>query len=160
MNSNETKLPGILVARIQKVSAGLKMLFLIAAVVSVAVGICATITMWESYDGEKLEDATDLLIWAALYWCAYKLFRACSRGNLFSAEVVRSLRRIGGLAILLGLSEGIISFGRGFHDIPLWSDLLLLPFYSFSIVPGVAFLCVAWIMDEGRKIREEQELTV
>ncbi len=160
MNANETKLPGLLVARIQKVSAGLKTLFLIAAVVSAVVSVCATITMFESYDGEKLEDATSLVIWAALYWCAYKLFRACSRGNLFSAEVVRSLRCIGGLAILLGLAEGSISFASAFHDIPLWLDLMVLPFYSFSIVPGVAFLCVAWIMDEGRKIREEQELTV
>jgi hypothetical protein len=160
MNANDTKLPGILVARIQKVSTGLKTLFLIAAIISTLVGFCATITMLESYDGEKLEDATGLLIWAALYWCAYKLFRACSRGNLFSTEVVRSLRRIGGLGILLGLVEGIISFASAFHDIPLWLDLMVLPFYSFSIVPGVAFLCVAWIMDEGRKIREEQELTV
>ena len=160
MNTNETKLPGILVARIQKVSAGLKMLFLVAAIISTLVGFCATITMLESYDGEKLEDATGLLIWAALYWCAYKLFRACSRGNLFSAEVVRSLRRIGGLAILLGLVDGGISFALAFHDTPLWSDLMFLPCYAFSIVPGVAFLCVAWIMDEGRKIREEQELTV
>ena len=160
MNANESKLPVILLARIQKVSAGLKTLFLIAAVISTVVGICATITMFESYDGEKLEDATGLLIWAALYWCAYKLFRACSCGNLFSAEVVRNLRRIGGLGILLGLVEGTISFARALHDIPLWLDLMVLPFYSFSIVPGVAFLCIAWIMDEGRKIREEQELTV
>jgi hypothetical protein len=160
MNANESKLPGILLARIQKVSAGLKTLFLIAAIVSTVVGLCATITMLESYDGEKLENATGLLIWAALYWCAYKLFQVCSRGNVFSAEVVRNLRRIGGLAILLGLAEGFISFGRAFHDVPLWMDLILLPFYSFSIVPGVAFLCVAWITDEGRKIQEEQELTV
>ncbi|HEX4350428.1 MAG TPA: DUF2975 domain-containing protein [Verrucomicrobiae bacterium] len=160
MNANESKLPGTLTARIQKVSAGLKTLFLIAAVISAVVGICATITMFESYDGEKLEDATGLVIWAALYWCAFKLFRACSRGNLFSAEVVRSLRRIGALAILLGLVEGTISFASAYRDIPLWLDLMVLPFYSFSIVPGVAFLCVAWIMDEGRKIREEQELTV
>ena len=160
MNANDTKLPGILVARIQKVSTGLKTLFLIATIISALVGLCATMVMLESYDGEKLEDATGLLIWAALYWCAYKLFRACSRGNLFSAEVVRNLRRIGGLGILLGLVEGIISFASAFHDIPLWLDLMVLPFYSFSIVPGVAFLCVAWIMDESRKIREEQELTV
>jgi hypothetical protein len=142
------------------VSASLKTLFLIAAIVSALIGLFVTTVMLGSYDGEKLEDATGLLIWAALYWCAYKLFRACSRGNFFSAEVVRGLRRIGGLAIILGLAEGIISFARAFHDVPLWMNLMFVPFYSFSIVPGVAFLCVAWIMDEGRKIREEQELTV
>lgn len=160
MNANEKKLPGSLTLRIQKVSAGLKTLFLIAAVMCGLVSLAATVAMLESYDGEKLEDATSLMIWAALYWCAYKLFRSCSRGSLFSPEVVRNLRRIGGLGVLLGLVEGGISFAQAFHDIPLWSDLMFLPCYTFSIVPGIAILCIAWIMDEARKIREEQELTV
>jgi uncharacterized membrane protein YdcZ (DUF606 family) len=29
-----------------------------------------------------------------------------------------------------------------------------------SFVPGLLILFIAWIMDEGRKIQEEQELTV
>lgn len=146
--------------RIQKASTGLKILFLIAAVGTALLSFPATITMLESYDGEKLDDVLSLLIWSAIYWCAYRLFRQCSRGCFFSVATVRSLRRIGGLAIAVGLADGIISFAGAFHDIPHWVDLIFLPCYSFSIVPGIAFLCIAWIMDEGRKIQEEQELTV
>jgi hypothetical protein len=30
----------------------------------------------------------------------------------------------------------------------------------FNFVPGFVIIFAAWIMDEGRKIQEEQELTV
>ena len=56
--------------------------------------------------------------------------------------------------------DGIRHFVEGIGDIPLWSDLIFLPCYAFSIVPGIAFLCIAWILDEGRKMQEERELTV
>jgi hypothetical protein len=160
MKANEPTMPGLLMSRIQKVSASLKALFLVAAVISALVSLSATIVMLESYSNEKLQDAVSLLFWAAVYWCAYRLFRACSGGHLFSLEVVRNLRRIGGLGILLGLEEGVTYFVEGIGDIPLWSDLIFLPCYAFSIVPGIAFLCIAWILDEGRKMQEERELTV
>jgi hypothetical protein len=161
MNSNTIAMKtNTLLGRIQKVSASLKMLFLIATLVTGLISLGAIIAMCESYDGEKLEDALSLLIWAAIYWYAYKLFRACGRGDLFSAGVVGSLRRIGWLGISLGVAEGIISFARAFHDIPLWSDLIFLPAFAFSTVPGIACLCIAWIMDEGRKVQQENELTV
>jgi hypothetical protein len=160
MNANEITMPGRLMSRIQKVSASLKALFLVAAVISALVSLSATVVMLESYSNEKLQDAVSLLFWAGVYWCAYRLFRACSGGQFFSVEVVRNLRRIGGLGILLGLEEGVAYFAQGVGDIPLWSDLIFVPFYAFSIVPGIAFLCIAWIMDEGRKIQEEQALTV
>ena len=146
--------------RIQKVSTGLKALFLIAAVGTALLSFCATIDLLEAYDGGKLDDMLSLFIWSAIYWYAYRLFRQCSRGHFFSMATVRSLRRIGSLAIALGLADGIISFAGAFHNIPHWVDLIFLPCYSFSIVPGIAFLRIAWIMDEGRKIQEEQALTV
>jgi hypothetical protein len=47
-------------------------------------------------------------------------------------------------------------------------ELFRMTFFSFSIGPidfglllaGTIIIFIAWIMDEGRKIQEEQELTV
>ena len=160
MTTNDNSATGNLMRRVQKVSAALKSLFLIAAVGTALISVGATVSLFKSFEGETLEDTLDSLIWTAIYWCAYKLFRQCSRGNFFSVDVARGLRRIGELAIALGLVDGVVSFASRIHEIPLWSNLLFFPCISFSVVPGIAFLCIAWIMDEGRKVREEQALTI
>jgi hypothetical protein len=84
-------------------------------------------------------------------WNGYRLFYDYSRGDLFTPKSVESVRRIGYCCLLLGiesyLSRAVSSFG-GLHD----------PF--FALFSGFIIFFIAWIMDEGRKVQEEQELTV
>ena len=40
------------------------------------------------------------------------------------------------------------------------SRYILDDWLAHGILPGLVIICFAWIMDEGRKIQEEQELTV
>jgi len=106
------------------------------------------------------------LAWAGCLWFAYRLFKFYARGELFSSGVVHCLRGIGSMSILIGIIGcifGVIQYAKfdpmTFH---FWSAkvplLILNSFYK--IIPGIAIICIAWIMDEGRKIQEEQELTV
>jgi hypothetical protein len=83
-------------------------------------------------------------------WNAYKLFYQYSCGYLFDPKSIRSIRWIGYSCILLGLQTPLSSAVAHFG--------LRDPF--FAIFAGSMIVFIAWIMDEGRKIHEEQELTV
>lgn len=90
-------------------------------------------------------------------WCCHRLSKEYSRGNLFTPEAVRHLRNIGYLCALAGLERSGLD--------QLWeAQHLQLQFLTIdSILPwcsGVLIIFIAWIMDEGRKIQEEQALTV
>jgi hypothetical protein len=73
----------------------------------------------------------------------YRLLCLYEKGAIFSGANVSEMKKLGGY---LG----------GF----IFPWVLLEGFVSPWIVVGGAIYIVAWIMDEGRKIQEEQELTV
>ena len=83
-------------------------------------------------------------------WNGYKLFYNYSQGDLFTSKSIQSIRWIGYSCVLLGLqtpvSSAVAHFGL---NNPL-----------FALFAGFIIIFIAWIMDEGRKIQEEQELTV
>jgi Protein of unknown function (DUF2975) len=91
------------------------------------------------------------LVW---YYAALKLFGLFEKRILFTAETVCCLQILGAVYLARFLLElGIYFFipllekiGHGV----IWSDL----FTGFFII------CIGWLIDEARKIREEQELTV
>lgn len=90
-------------------------------------------------------------------WCCHRLSKEYSRGNLFTPEAVYHLRNIGYLCALAGLERSGLD--------QLWeAQHLQLQFLTIdSVLPwcsGVLIIFIAWIMDEGRKIQEEQALTV
>lgn len=91
------------------------------------------------------------LIW---YYAALKLFGLFEKGILFTAETVRCLQILGVVYLARFLLElGIYFFVPMLEKIGhkiVWSDL----FTGFFII------CIGWLLDEARKIREEQELTV
>ena len=89
----------------------------------------------------------------------YRLFANLEKGIIFGAENVRCVRNIGWWLVavpFLSMSFEVTKF--------IWAvptdctvDLFNLP---TDLMKGFFVIFIAWIMDEGRKIQEEQELTV
>jgi hypothetical protein len=79
----------------------------------------------------------------------YALFRLYGRGILFSARNVLYIRFQGYYLILTFLVDYQIQ--SSFHDMALSTT---------PVFVGLLIIFIAWIMDEGRKIQEEQALTV
>jgi hypothetical protein len=77
------------------------------------------------------------------------LFRLYQRGIIFSAKNVRYIRFLGYYLMI----DWIVNYQL--QSIPGDMDLSCTPLFA-----GLLVIFVAWIMDEGRKIQEEQELTV
>ena len=79
----------------------------------------------------------------------FALFNLYWRGILFSARNVLYIR-FQGYYLILGFIVDYQIQSR-FHDMALSTT---------SLFVGFLIIFIAWIMDEGRKIQEEQELTV
>ena len=93
-------------------------------------------------------------------WFFYKLFRNVERGIFFGCDNVRCIRNIGWWLVVvpyLSISFEISKVIWGATDAPVSIDLSNLP---NDLLKGFFVIFIAWIMDEGRKIQEEQELTV
>jgi hypothetical protein len=114
-----------------------------------------------------------LCVW---YWKLSRLFRFYEHGLIFAAETIRCIKVLG----LLFFTGGM--FNTVLHSLPKPPPPVLPPgviinathvfqmgFFRFDFGTGIDFglllagaviILIAWIMDEGRKIQEEQELTV
>ena len=119
---------------------------------------------------EKLLVALCLGILFVAVVTGYQLLNLYQRGVIFSARNVQLLQRIG----LLAASYGVVTilggtlylvWGNWIHSAN--GDLFnVLAFDFFAllsspwVIGGVCLLVLSLIMDEGRKIQEEQELTV
>ena len=99
----------------------------------------------------------------------YQLLNLYEKGIIFSARNVQLLGRIGCLAFGYGLLKvwgpALISTWDawiGAHDWPPHPLLWVIPALLGSpwIIGGLFVVMVSYIMGEGRKIQEEQELTV
>ena len=167
------------IERIQKFSATLRTFFFVTAVLITfgSLGRIIFDLIFHTPDAAyAIWDGGVDFTWAVGFWFAYKLFSVYAQGGLFSKEIVRFIRRIGYVSILLGIEHsfffmlgvegpylavlhflGIAYFPFSFGLASMmWFGLELF----FRVIPGFSIICIAWIMDEGRKIREEQELTV
>ena len=106
---------------------------------------------------------------AAVVTC-YQLLSLYEKGIIFSARNVQLLGRIGLLAVSFGLLracgpaliEALHQWTDTMSSSPLNSLLLTVCWLLSSewIIGGLFLVLVSRIMDEGRKIQEEQELTV
>jgi Protein of unknown function (DUF2975) len=109
-----------------------------------------------------------VLILAGVISC-HQLLNLFGKGIIFSARNVRLLGRIGFLALsykLLGIiGPLLIQAWNGwigaftFHPIVIWLDICQF-MISPLVIGGFFLIVISRIMDEGRKIQEEQELTV
>jgi len=118
-----------------------------------------------------------LWVW---YWKLAKLFHFYECGLIFATETIRCIKTLGLLCVmnwLLASASRLSSHPAPLppqFPVPPGVEVLLvktsfsISFFSFSIaginfgplLAGVVIVIIAWIMDEGRKIQEEQELTV
>ncbi|WP_455203897.1 DUF2975 domain-containing protein [Kaarinaea lacus] len=95
-----------------------------------------------------------------------KLFRLYEKKIVFTAENVRHYRRLGfvaiswvvGKVIYLPICSLILSFQQS--DNNLFISLGLQSVDLFVLVTGVIVILVSWIMDEARRLEEEQAYTV
>ena len=83
------------------------------------------------------------------YGVMFSLFRLYQKGILFSAKNVRHIHSLAYYLIANWLVD--YQLQSTLHDM----DLSTTPLFV-----GLLIIFVAWIMEEGRKIQEEQELTV
>jgi hypothetical protein len=108
------------------------------------------------------------LILAATITC-YQLLSLYEKGIIFSARNVQLLGRVGCLALGYGLLKAwgpalFSAWHQWINSTSLLSNSFLWGFYGLLsspwIIGGLFLIVVSRIMDEGRKIQEEQELTV
>lgn len=125
-----------------------------------------------------------LLVW---YWKLSRLFNFYERGMVFSLETSRCIRFLGILCIV-GWLVGFVACCLFTYppSSPELNSIYIFQitkstltgvsthtfhtgFFSFdfgtgidfgTLAAGIAIVLIAYIMDEGRKIQEEQELTV
>jgi hypothetical protein len=159
MNASETSpKTSFRLQRIQKISAFLRTVFLTCAV---WFGLLGILGMYYFL----------CVGYAVEFWFAYKLFSFYARGDLFTPKVVRYMRWIGITSVLVGIwsvyHEMSMNVNVGYLKYFPSSRLEIISwlqhiFYllAFNLLLGFVIIFVAWIMDEGRKIQEEPELTV
>ena len=147
----------------------------IAAIVLGIFGIISVVAMMSLGRGHP--DVMQFLIpglkyfgWGVTSWFAYRLFSAYAGGGLFAPAVVQRIRHLGICIVLVGICNGsfaLLGTLLAAHQaaVPLAFSLMVSVMVVciqvfFNLVPGLAIIFIAKVMDEGRKIQEEQELTV
>jgi hypothetical protein len=163
MNANEiSPKASFRMNRIQKVSGVFRVIFVVVILLCVFDALVIAVEILKGHReyvlGSWFEVAREIAR-AACAWFGYKLFDSYSRGELFTSKIVYFFRRIGCLYLLMAVfavfSKMVSIPSEGWKFYLVYSVVLI-----FDLFPGFLILFIAWVMDEGRKIREEQELTV
>src|ERR1035437_142542 len=117
------------------------------------------------------------------FWKLAQLFRFYERGLIFAAEAIRCIKVLGMICVIGWLTLVAVQFtprpepiphnlpdsGRLVKAVSVKKHYFRMGFFSFdfgtgidvgTLFVGASVILAAWIMDEGRKIQEEQELTV
>ena len=117
------------------------------------------------------------------FWKLSRLFRFYERGLIFAAETIRCIKVLGIICAIGWVTLVAMRFSPRPESIPHdpsadartvrvmsgEKHFFRIGFFSFDFGTGIDFgtlfvgasvILAAWIMDEGRKIQEEQELTV
>jgi hypothetical protein len=95
-----------------------------------------------------------LVVYLFWYRTALKLFGFFEKGILFTAETVRCIQIFGGIYFARFLVQ------LGFYLFVPLPDNHWLGMGLSDLFTGLLIIFIGWLIDEARKIREEQELTV
>ncbi|MGD0743811.1 MAG: DUF2975 domain-containing protein [Verrucomicrobiota bacterium] len=90
----------------------------------------------------------------------YRLLGFFEKGVIFSAANTSQIRRLGWLAIAYALLKACAPIFCSNHGLISVPAMLINFLFSPWFFAGCFIIIITWIMDEGRKIQEEQELTV
>jgi hypothetical protein len=176
MNTNEIK-DNPRLSRIKKLSRSLKAVFLFYFVVLGLVSIVnhghiAVKRPFQVGDQNfsslqeipavlKVYEALCVSLFLLAVIAFYRLLNLYEKGVIFSAENVSQIRRLGQLAVFYGVLNAFLpvfeSSGTSMR-VSLMLPMIILTSPGFLV--GCLTIIIAWVMDEGRKIQEEQELTV
>jgi len=96
-----------------------------------------------------------LVVYLFWYRTTLKLFGFFEKGILFTAETVRCVQILGGIYF----AKFLVQLGFYFFVLPL-PDNRWLGVGLSDLFAGFLIIFIGWLIDEARKIREEQELTV
>ena len=112
---------------------------------------------WDVFDAHRLPFLIYGFLWLIvfLFWfrTILKLLGLFEKGILFTAETVRCLQILGGIYILKFLLQ-LTLYVLMFPDNPMLTK------GTGGLFAGLLIIFIGWLIDEARKIREEQELTV
>lgn len=97
-----------------------------------------------------------LSLFVYLFWyrTALKLFGFFEKGILFTADTVRCIQILGGIYCARFLVQ------LSFYFLTPLSERQYLGTAVSDLFAGFLIIFIGWLIDEARKIREEQELTV
>src|SRR5690606_1944109 len=124
------------------------------------------------YRGEAIPMAAHVVSWIGsllglaillkLFFHLHKLFGHYAEGRIFEKENVQQIRQIGVTVLLFPILW--ISLALAPNFIPAEGRTALLESDGagplMELIAGAVILVVAWIMDVGREMREEQDLLV
>jgi len=171
MNTNQvSQKAGYRLERIQKVSRCFRAFFLTFTLLLIVTTLWSTIALivtivhlisTENVLHVCLATGTDLAFAVGAWFC-YRLFNLYSHGDLFTSKIVQYIRRIAVMYFVVMLARFLS------HSFMNVVEVKTIPGYEwtrwlglvFSLFPSFLILFIAWVMDEGRKIREEQALIV
>jgi hypothetical protein len=100
--------------------------------------------------------ATIYLLGAVVF---YRLLNLYEKGIVFSSANVRLFRLLGCLAFFKGLLAAA-ALAASFGDDRVFTMFLFAALRSPWVIGGLFGILLSYIMDEGCKLQEEQELTV
>jgi hypothetical protein len=102
----------------------------------------------------------------ACVYCLIRLFSLYEKAEIFTKGTVKCIKKLGRLLIWLFVAgiieQPLMSLALSLHNMP-GHRMISLGLGSDDIVVlliGVVVVLIAWVMDEGRLLYEEQQLTV
>ena len=164
---------------IKRVSRQLRLLFMLIAA-GTLLGTLAKIFMSHDqisiagvqFAGEAVTGTVQMLWIAAsvltaavllkLFFHLIRLFGLYAEAMIFTQQNVAQIRQIG-ISLLLLPVVWLVASGFAVSQTgtsPGFWSLLLGSFPFAGLIGGGAILPIAWIMDAGRKLREEQDLVI
>ena len=110
------------------------------------------------------------------YWKLSRLFRFYEQGMIFSVEPISCIKMLGALFCVGGVLNTALQMLPPPAPQTLPTGVTMGPIHVYHLnffqcdfgtgidfgllLAGATIVLIAWIMDEGRKIQEEQELTI
>jgi hypothetical protein len=145
--------------RVSKIIRNILFAGLVVWIIGIPVVLFSAINMWSwpVPASRYLQCGTPLLMALCLI-VNLKLFRFFDRlknGHLFDAQTVGNLDHAGRWWVALWFFENLFfSIGHEFFQMTNAWD------FSGSLFAGLTLIFVAWLLQEGQELQQEQELTV